>query len=74
MKGQYFIPQVGHIYRNRNGQQYLCLKVELKMPRSDTVVLFRRISDGWTLQAHGPIRYGDNTIEWNYSTGGHWSK
>ena len=30
------------------------------------------ISDGWSLAAHGPQIYEDGTIEWNYSTGGHW--
>ena len=38
----------------------------------ETVAYFTRLSDGWSLAAHGPQIYEDGTIEWNYSTGGHW--
>lgn len=36
---------------------------------NDTTAQMRRTSDGWTLTAHGLIRYENGTIEWNYSRG-----
>ena len=33
-----------------------------------------RDKDGWKLTAHGIQQNEDGTIEWNYSTGGHWSR
>ena len=74
MKGSYFVPQVGQVYQNRNDRSYLCLSVEKRPLLNDTTAQMRRTSDGWTLTAHGLIRYEDGTIEWNYSTGGRWSE
>ena len=69
MKGSYFVPQVGQVYQTRNDRSYLCLSVEKRPLLNDTTAQMRRTSDGWTLTAHGLIRYEDGTIEWNYSTG-----
>ena len=33
----------------------------------------KRVKDGWTLEAHTITMYEDGTIEWDYSTGGHWA-
>ena len=74
MKGSYFVPQVGQVYQNRNDRSYLCLSVEKRPLLNDTTAQMRRTSDGWTLTAHGLIRNGAGTIEWNYSTGGRWSE
>lgn len=74
MKGSYFVPQVGQVYQNRNDRSYLCLSVEKRLLLNDTTAQMRRTSDGWTLTAHGLIRYEDGTIEWNYSTGGRWNE
>ena len=70
---EYFVPVIGMVYRNHNGNQYLCIEVEVSgLPWASTAT-FRRIPDGWTLKAHGIMyRKSDDTIEWNYSTGGHW--
>ena len=35
--------------------------------------LFERVSDGWRLFAHGVLQYEDGTVEWNYSTNGHYA-
>ena len=67
MKGSYFVPQVGQVYQNRNDRSYLCLSVEKRPLLNDTTAQMRRTSDGWTLTAHGLIRYENGTIEWNYS-------
>ena len=63
MKAIYITPQPGALYRNRNGDAYRCETQQGVM---------RRVSDGWTLIAHGIQQYEDGTIEWDYSTGGHW--
>lgn len=59
--------QVGQVYTNHNGSQYLCKAIREYGP-----VVMERITDGWTLNAHGVQMYADGTIEWDYSTGGHW--
>lgn len=72
MERKYFIPVVNRVYTNRNNKQYRCTGfVEGSCPW-ETVAYFTRLSDGWNLTAHGPQIYEDGTIEWNYSTGGHW--
>lgn len=75
MEHIYITPVEGKTYRNANGSQYLCLKAEEVKERPwETKALFRRIPDGWTLVAHGIQMYEpDGTIEWHYSTNGHWS-
>ena len=62
--------QAGKIYRNRNGSDYLCKASRDKWHGWHTM---ERVSDGWTLAAHGICMYEDGTIEWDYSTGGRWS-
>ena len=52
---------------------YLCTQVLRHAHPSDSLAGFERITDGWCLTAHGVIQYEDGTIEWNYSSGGHWS-
>lgn len=59
-------PQVGAKYANHNGSTYLCIGLLAGVAK------MRRTSDGWTLDAHGVGQYPDGTIEWDYSTGGHW--
>lgn len=71
MERKYFVPVVNGIYRNRNGQEYRCTSV-VGNGSAETTAYFTRLSDGWSLAAHGPLIYEDGTIEWNYSTGGHW--
>lgn len=65
-----FTPVPGHIYRNQGGGQYLCL--ECLMYSGEAVM--QNTASGWTLQAHGCGIYPDGTIDWDYSTQGHWEK
>lgn len=83
MKKQYIVPIVGQIYTNRNGGEYCCtgnLFYENDAQRQRSVSLgehvsyMERVKDGWRLTAHGVIEYEDGTIEWNYSTGGHFPR
>ena len=59
----------GRTYRNRNGSEYLC-----KTVLEDGTARLERLSDKWTLMAHGVRMYPDGTIEWDYSTDGHWPR
>ncbi|MVB10439.1 hypothetical protein CAFE_11280 [Caprobacter fermentans] len=59
----------GSTYTNHNGSDYLCKSIP-----DDNSAEMVRIKDGWTLVAHGIQKYADGTIEWDYSTGGHWVK
>ena len=38
----------------------------------DHLAVLERVSDGWTLLAHGICVYEDGSIEWDWSTWGHW--
>lgn len=59
----------GCTYTNHNGSDYLCISI----PDENSAVM-ERVKDKWTLVAHGIKMYGDGTIEWDYSTGGHWTR
>lgn len=64
------VPIQGQLYRNRNGSDFKCIHVA---PGENSATM-ERVTDGYTLVAHGLQRYTDGTIEWDYSTGGHWPK
>ncbi|QNK41564.1 hypothetical protein [Caproicibacter fermentans] len=59
----------GCTYTNHNGGDYLCQSIP-----DDNSAVMERVKDKWTLVAHGIEKYEDGTIEWDYSTGGHWKK
>ena len=80
MEKQYIVPVIGHTYLNRNGGEYRCTgnmfyENEERMQRALSLgehwASMVRVKDGWSLTAHGIIQYADGTIEWNYSTDGH---
>ena len=60
-------PVEGVVYHNRNGSDYRC---ERRMGGVNARMV--RIPDGWRCMAHGVRQYEDGTIEWDYSTDGHW--
>lgn len=67
---RYAVLQEGIIYDHTNGSRYKCLKSN---PGSGAIdALLERVSDGWTLVAHGTRMDEHGLICWNYSTGGHW--
>ena len=73
MKLEYITPVVGTVYRNRNGNLYLCTSVEKRPMPCETTATFQCIPDGWTLTAHGIMQYeSDEEIVWGYSVNGHW--
>mgnify|MGYP001259451152 CR=1 FL=1 len=56
----------GTVYDHSNGDQYKCLG------KTESGTLMERVSDGWTLVAHGTRMDENGLICWNYSTGGYW--
>lgn len=63
-----FKPKMGQVYQNHGGGSYLCLG-----SYSD-VAIMQNISSGWTLTAHGIGIYEDQTIDWDFSTAGHFEE
>ena len=62
-----FTPQPGTGYRNQGGGIFDCIAAT---DESDVFIMRNRAS-GWTLNAHGVGIYDDDSIDWNYSTDGH---
>ncbi|WP_302619012.1 hypothetical protein [uncultured Oscillibacter sp.] len=60
-------PVEGRIYMNNNSSAYRCTR----RINSETAVMVRE-TDGWTLIAHQVRRLENGSIEWDYSTSGHW--
>ena len=61
IKQKPFKPEKGKIYTNHSGFQYEYLEVS-----EDT--------GGWICTAHHLVMYQDDTIEWDYSTDGHFEE
>lgn len=60
-------PVVGQVYHNRGGFDCRCESV---LDVGEAVMV--RVSDSWTVVAHGVRQYTNGDIEWDQSTGGHW--
>ena len=60
--------QVGKVYKNRGGSEYLCLG---QIGGSAWDML--NIKSSWRLTAHIITMYEDGTIEWDYSSDGYFS-
>ena len=74
MEGKRYVPQPGYLYINHaiwNGTAsvYKCLSTN-----SDGTALLANVYSGWTFLAHDIVRYDDGSIEWGYSTGGHFAE
>ena len=66
-----FTPREGTIYENAGGGRYLCTR---SWDEDTWTARFMNTASGWELVAHGIVRYEDGTIEWDYSTEGHFEK
>lgn len=70
---QYISVVKGQVYKNHNGSMYLCTDSGYSLDdKPSEFASFERLSDGWTLTAHGIVQHENGDIEWNYSTGGYW--
>lgn len=59
-------PVQGKVYKNKGGGEFLCIQ------SLEENAIMKNTASGWTFKAHGIIQYDDGTIEWDYSTGGHY--
>lgn len=55
----------GEIYRNRGGGAYMCNDI---VPDG---AIMTNIESGWRCTVHNITRFDNGTIEWDYSTNGH---
>lgn len=62
-----FTPMPGKIYHNRGGGEFRCLKCLGPLHHA----VMQNTASGWVLNAHGCGIYPDETIDWDYSSGGH---
>lgn len=63
-----FTPQPGASYRNQGGGVFECIET---FDSKDGGAVMRNRTSGWTLNAHGIGIYDDDSIDWDYSTNGH---
>ena len=59
-----FVPEVGKVYRNRGGGDYLCICYY------NSSSYFVNVDSGWQFEARGLGMYEDGTIDWDHSVGG----
>ena len=62
-----FTPQPGASYRNQGGGNFVCIAAT----EENDVFIMQNQASGWTFNAHGVGIYDDDSIDWNYSTNGH---
>lgn len=70
MQREKFTPQAGLEYRNQGGGVFCCLHAGYK----DGEGVMQNVKSLWTLTAHGCGIYEDGTIDWDYSTNGHFAE
>lgn len=63
-----FFPEKGVTYRNAGGGTFRCISTYGTSGR------FINTASGWSFMAHGCRQYFDGSIEWDYSTDGHFTK
>ena len=75
MRATYIRPEIGQIYSLKNGGEYRCIQVSDvdRVEQGECSAVLVRDKDGWTLTAHGLQKNANGKVEWDYSTGGHWS-
>lgn len=61
-----FQPEKYKVYINDNGREYTCLDAWEGAAVMES-------AEGWVCITHGCGIYADGTIDWAYSTGGHFS-
>lgn len=61
-------PEPGEIYRNKGGGNFLCIS------SCNNSAVMQNVASKWTFEANGVIQYADGTVEWDYSTGGHFAE
>lgn len=68
MKREKFTPETRKVYINNGGGMYRCIMA------SEERATMQNVRTGWTFNAVGCGIYEDGTIDWDYSTGGHFAE
>ena len=65
-----FTPRICETFKLKNSTaEYICLKVF-----GEYKATLKKKKTGWTLVANGLGRYPDGSIDWDFSTEGHFEK
>ena len=68
MQGKRITPEQGKVYQNKGGGEFLCIQ------SFDGDAIMQNTASRWTFKAHGVTQYEDGTVEWDYSTRGHFER
>lgn len=68
MQGKRITPEQGKIYQNKGGGEFLCIR------GFDGDAIMQNTASAWNFKAHGVTQYEDGTVEWDYSTEGHFER
>ena len=68
MQGKRITPEQGKVYQNKGGGEFLCIE------SFDGSAVMQNTASRWTFKAHGVTQYEDGTVEWDYSTRGHFER
>lgn len=63
-----FDPRNGAVYANDGGGLFVCLK-----SLGDGNAVMKNVASGWTFTAHGCGIYENDSIDWDFSTGGYFA-
>ena len=63
-------PEFGTIYQNHGGGTFRCTGRPYKT-WAGYCARMENTKSGWTFEAKGICSYADGTIDWDFSTGGH---
>ena len=69
-----YVPENGQIYRNHGGGIFRCKSAAFRSNWHGICARMENVASGWTFQANGIHGYPDGSIDWNFSTGGHFQE
>lgn len=73
----YLVPGTLYQHHDRKGRDH-CIECIQSLPLHDSfspyTALVRSTITGWTMIIHGINVYSDGTIDWDFSTDGHWTE
>lgn len=61
-------PELGKVYKDKSGNDQLCLMVY-----NDREAQMKNLTSGWICDVHGVVQHPDGSIEWQRSHGGHFA-
>jgi hypothetical protein len=61
-------PELGKVYKDKSGNDQLCLMVY-----NDREAQMKNLTSGWICDVHGVVQHPDGSIEWLRSHGGHFA-